>query len=99
MKEIKMLAQMMEAELDDAHEYIKEALHYKHEDTELANMFYELSKQEVEHSHMEHEQAVRLIKAYNKEAPAAMKAVWDWQHDRLIEHEADIKRLMAMFRE
>ena len=89
---------MMEEELNDAEKYIKEALHYKDDDRELAEMFFELSKQEVEHAHMEHSQAVRIIKEYNKEAPEAMKAVWDYQHERMIEHEADIKRLMSMYR-
>lgn len=98
MKEIKMLSIMMEEELNDAEKYIKEALHHKDDDRELAEMFFELSKQEVEHAHMEHAQAVRMIKGYNKEAPAAMKAVWDYQHERMIEHEADIKRLMSMYR-
>ena len=97
MKEIKMLSKQMKEELHDACAYIKEAICYKDSDRDLAEMYYTLSKAEVEHADMEHNQALRLIKG--KEAPESMKAVWEYLHEELIEEKAEIKRLQAMYRE
>lgn len=91
MKQIKELAQNMEEELHDAHKYAEMALKYKGDDNSLAQMYYELSRQELEHSKKEHEQAARLIAEYKvkgNEVPAAMQAVWDWEHERMIDDEA-----------
>ena len=97
MKIIKCLAEMIHEELEDAEKYGKKALEYKDSDKRLADMFYNLSKQDLEHANMEHEQAVRLIKDQNTEAPAAMQAVWDWEHEHMIDHSAKIRQLQAMY--
>ena len=54
MKEIKMLAEMIRSELDDAARYAKLAVQYKDTNRRLAEMFYDLSRQELEHSTIEH---------------------------------------------
>ena len=99
MKEIKKLSEQMKEELHDACSYVKCAISYKDSDRELAEMYFSLSKAEVEHSDLEHAQAVRLIKAAGKDAPEAMKAVWDYIHEQLIEEKAEVKRLQAIYRE
>ena len=101
MKQIKELADNMREELHDAHKYAEMALKYKGEDNQLAQMYYELGKQEIDHSKKEHEQAARLIAEYKvkgKEVPAAMQAVWDWEHQHMIEDEASVRTLLDMFK-
>ena len=98
MKIIKKLSEMIREEMNDAEQYAKCALKYKAEDQRLANMFYTISKQEMEHANMEHEQAVRFISESNVEAPEAMRAVWDWEHELLIDKTARIRALHDMYK-
>lgn len=99
MKQIKELAGHIEEELHDARKYIETALMYKDSDRELADMYADLSREEINHAHMEHEQAVRLIRAQRTAPPAEMLAVWDYLHKRHVENEAEVKRLQAMYKE
>lgn len=98
MKEIKMLAGMIREEMCDAEKYAKDAITYKATEPELAKMFYELSTQELTHANMEHEQAVRLIKNQKTPAPESMQAVWEWEHDNMIDDEARIRMLLDMYK-
>ena len=68
MKEIKWLAEQIEEELEDAENYAWKAKHYKDTDPDLSRVCMELSRQEIKHSEMLHDQAVRLIKAYQLQA-------------------------------
>ena len=101
MKEIKMLAENIREELEDAEKYAWTALKYKDKDRDLAQTVAGLAKQEITHSELLHEQAVRLIKEQHEKGvmpPAAMQAVWDWEHERMIEKTAHVKHLLEMFR-
>ena len=98
MKIIAKLADMIREELNDAEEYAKCAVLNKETDERLADMFYSLSKQELEHANLEHEQAVRLIKDSDQEAPAAMLAVWEWEHEHMVDHIARIKALLNEYK-
>jgi hypothetical protein len=101
MKEIKMLAENIREELEDAEKYAWTALKYKDKDRDLAQTVAGLAKQEITHSELLHEQAVRLIKEQQEKGitpPAAMQAVWDWEHERMIEKTAYVKQLLEMFR-
>ena len=97
MKEIKILVEHIEEELEDAEKYAKAALYYKHFDPDMSRMYAELSRQELNHSEMLHTQAVKLIKQQHEkgvQSPPAMQAVWDWEHERMIEHTSKIKALL-----
>lgn len=98
MKSIKILSEQIREELEDAEKYAKAALYNKHLDSELSQVYAELARQELAHSQMLHNQAVRLIKAEREkgvEPPASMQAVWDWQHEKMIDHTAKIKMLLS----
>lgn len=98
MKSIKFLSERISEELEDAETYAKSALYNKHLDTEMSRMFAELARQELNHADILHSHAVRLIKAERDkgiEAPASMQAVWDWQHEKMIDHIAKIKALLS----
>ena len=102
MKEIKYIAERIREELSDAEGYAKHALKWKDTDRELSQTLAELSKQELAHSDSLHHQAVRLIrkqKDNGETAPAAMQAVWDWEHEHMIEHKEKVEHLLKMFRE
>lgn len=102
MKIIKELIEMIEEELEGAEHYAKCSLRYKHEHPVLANALYEISTQEMRHVTILHEEVVKLIKSHREshgEPPVAMKAVYDWEHERIIEESNEIKMLQAQFRE
>ena len=101
MKDIKYLAHRIEEELEDAEGYALEALKHKESNHALAQTLYDISKQELGHTEMLHAQAVKLIKEYRETGapvPASMQAVWDWEHEKMIEHTNRIKILYDMFR-
>ncbi len=89
----------MTEELHDAEKYARLYHQYMDEDRQLSEMFKVLSNQELEHMNMEHNQATRLIRQYRdsgKEVPAAMQAIWDWEHEQMVEEEKEVRVLLNM---
>lgn len=102
MKIIKEIVEMIEEELEGAEHYAECALRHKLDHPSLADVFYEISTQEMRHVNMLHEEVTKLIKTHREkhgEAPEAMMAIWDWQHKRHIESAKEIKILQNQYRE
>lgn len=100
MKQIKQLAEYIEEEVNDAQKYAKKAICYKQKDKQLADMYYQLANQQLEHSNVQHKQVVRIIessKSDGSSAPIGMQAVWDWQHERIVECTSKIRVLLEMY--
>lgn len=101
MKEIQILADRIESELEDACTYIKLAHEYKERDKALADMFYRLSSDEMTHMDMLHKQVVEIIMDYkrkNGEPPAAMEAVYEYLHKRHVAKAAEITNMQNMYK-
>ena len=58
MKEIKLLMEHIEDEPEDAHTYAELAVEYKHDDPELADLFYRLSGEEMNHMNALHKRDI-----------------------------------------
>lgn len=102
MKIIKELSDMIEDELEGAENYVRAAIENKEEHRELANVFYEISTQEMRHVNMLHEEIVKIIKKHREshgEPPATMMAIYEWQHNKHIEKSKGVKILQEHYRD
>lgn len=102
MKIIKCLVEDIQDELEGAEHYAKLATQHRDDDRELAEVYYRLANTELEHVNTLHSQVVRIIKEWKatsgEETPASMQAVWDWEHDKMLDTTARIKTMLAMYK-
>jgi Mn-containing catalase len=99
---IKDLVDMIEDELEGAEHYIKYALTNKAEMPQLSDVLYEISTQEMRHVNMLHDEVARIIKNHRErhgDPPAAMLAIYEWQHEKSIDKAKEIKILQSQYRE
>lgn len=102
MKIIRELSEQIGEEIEDAHKYITLALKYKDERRGLADVYAQLSAEEMKHMAMLHTEATRIIDDYRKtqgEPPAPMMAVYDYLHDKHMARAAEVKAAQALYRE
>ena len=102
MKIIKCLNEYIEEEIGDAEKYIEKALKIKEEYPDVANLLNTLSGEEMKHMQMLHNAVVQLIDVHRKtkgEPPASMLAVYDYLHEKMIEHAKELKILQQMYTE
>lgn len=102
MKEIKILMEHVEDEIQDAKRYAELALEYRDSDPETAEMFYKLSCEEINHMNTLHKDVVRLIGEHRREKgepPADMMAVYEYLHKRAVRKAEEAGILQAMFKE
>ena len=99
MRIIKKLTKDIREEFNDAEKYAKAALEVKAEYPMLADVFYRLAGEEVDHAMRLHGEVVKMIDKAGKDspAPAVMKEIWAFEHDLLLEEMAEVKRLMEMY--
>lgn len=101
MELIKKLAEMIDEELEGAEEYAKCALKHRETNPELAQTFYTMSAEEMQHVDRLHKQVVRIIDMYRREhgdPPAAMQAIYDYVHERQIERANKVIMMHAQFK-
>lgn len=101
MREINLLFERIDDEIQDAISYAKLAAEFKSKDPELAECFFKLSGEERDHMGRLHAQAVRLIDAYkraNGSAPVDMQAVYDYVHRRHIAEAEKIGIVQSLYK-
>ena len=101
MKAIKSIVADIRDELEVAQHYAEMAAKLRDTDATAAGIYAEMARQELTHVDKLHGMAVKLInesKAAGHEAPAAMQAVWDWEHSGMIDRTARIRALLDMAR-
>lgn len=92
------LVELIKDELDGAERYAKLGVKAKDTDAQLSKVYSDLANEELKHVTSLHGQVARLIKEKNAsgvETPAAMQMVWDWEHDKLVDHEARVKAMLT----
>lgn len=102
MKIIRDLSEYIEDEIDDSCKYAKLALEWKDKRRNLADVFFMLSQEELKHMQILHNEVVRLIEEYrntNGDPPESMQAVYDYLHEKQIDHANEAKAYQMMYKE
>ena len=100
MKIIKCLAEKIEEELHDASEYVELAMKWKDEEPDTAELFYELSKEEMGHMEKLHEAVQDLIEKYrqqNGQPPKDMMTLYEYLHEKHMHTATEIKVKQGMY--
>jgi hypothetical protein len=101
MKIIKTISEQIEDEIDGAEEYAEDALRLKDEYPDLAHVYHEIAIQELRHVELLHGEIVKLIELHRRtkgEPPAAMLAVYDYMHGRMIERDTEVRIMLDRFK-
>lgn len=100
MEIIKTISEKIDEELHDAEKYIKCAFRVADEYPQLADTYYRLSLEEMNHVTMLHENVVKIINAIkqNNEIPPGMQMLYDYLHERQIKWAAKIKAKQEDFK-
>lgn len=99
MKEIKHIVENIREELEGAEHYAKVAAKLKPTNPTDASVYADMARQELGHVDNLHKMAVRAIEKKKMDGvstPPAMQAVWDWEHEKMMEEVAHIKTLLTM---
>jgi len=102
MKIIKCLSEKVEEELHDAEAYIDLAMAWKKEQPETADLFSELSEEEMSHVEMLHKQVTELIETYreeNGEPPKGMLELYNYLHDKNKQEAMRIRVKQGMYKQ
>lgn len=100
MRIIKELSKRIKEELHDAQWYAKAALEHKDDQSDVADAYHHLAKEEISHASLLHEKVVALIRkaSTEREPPPVMRELWAWQHEEIVEEEVEVKRLLEMYK-
>ena len=100
MKVIAKIVDLIEDEIDGAQQYAELAVKYKTEHPKLAEKLHELAGVEMSHAKALHAEATRLIEEARQrdgEPPAAMLAVYEYEHGKQIKHAAAVRALIEEY--
>lgn len=98
---IKCLSEKIDEELNDASAYVDLAMKWKAEEPDTADLFYELSMEEMGHVDKLHEEVTEIIEEYRKEhgePPKDMMVLYDYLHGKHIATATQIKVKQGMYK-
>lgn len=98
---ISKVSDMIEEELHDAEKYARCAINNKDEYKALADVFYNLSAEEMKHVSLLHAQVTALIDEYRKEhgdPPERMMGIYEYLHKKHTEKAMEIKIMQGVYR-
>ena len=101
MKIIRCISEKIKEEINDADAYINLAMEWKEEEPDAAELFYELSTEELGHMEKLHELVTTIIEDYRKEngePPAGMMALYEYLHDQQKENTMRVKVKQGMYK-
>ena len=101
MKIIKCLSELIDEELNDADKYIDLAVRWKSEEPDTADLFYELSTEEMGHMEKLHQEVTELIEEYRKqhgEPPKDMMVLYEYLHEHHIAKATQIRVKQGMYK-
>lgn len=100
MEIIRRISEKIDEELHDAEKYIKCAYKVEEDYPQLADVYYQLSLEEMKHVTILHDAVVRVINDYKRdhEVPESMQILYDYLHDRQIKWAAKIKAKQEQYK-
>lgn len=101
MKIIKCLSEKIEEELQDAQAYIDLAMRWKQDEPDTAELFYELSTEEMGHVDRLHKEVTELISEYRNEhgdPPKEMLTLYEYLHEKHVGTATEIRVKQGMFK-
>ena len=100
MKVIAKIVDLIDDELDGAQQYAELALKWREAHPKLAEKVHELAGVEMMHVKQLHTEAARLIeeeRSRSGEPPAAMLAVYDYEHNKQIKRAAETRAMIEEY--
>ena len=101
MKIIRCISEKIEEELEDADAYIDLAMKWKAEQPETADLFYELSQEEMGHMEKLHKEVAELIEEHRKEhgePPKDMMTLYAYLHEMHMKKATQIRIKQGMYK-
>lgn len=101
MKIIKCLSELIEEEISDSAKYIDLAMRWKQDEPDTADLFAQLSAEEMSHVDKLHEEVKELIDEYRKEhgePPKEMMVLYEYLHEKHIGDAMQVKVKQTMYK-
>ena len=101
MRIIKCLTEKIKEEIKDADAYISLAEDWRNEEPDTAELFYELSTEEMGHAERLHDAVVEMIGKYREQhgdPPKVMLELYDYMHAQQIEESMRVKIKQGMYK-
>lgn len=108
---LKKIAKRINKEIEQAEDYCEQAMLIKHEAASTADLFTQLSAEEITHAKKLLREGQRLIddkqlKSYDKDEHSEYdtahyekcKVIWEWEHRLATERIAEIEYKLSMYR-
>ena len=102
MKIIQKICDNISDEIDYAEDYAKDALYYRENWPQIAEIYYKIANDKLGHINLLHSQVVAIIDDYRKkegEPPEAMKTLYEIIHHKHIEHLAAVKGILSLYKQ